>query len=237
MTNSILHPTRDDMQRVFDFMLACDVAEYGDPDSDLGDLTAQWDEADLSRDVWISLDPSGTLIGYALFSVTSAERCDLDTYVHRHISPPELWLRFYDLAVERFMQAVQAGECEPGAKFVTYINAENTHACANAQGYGFNDTKHHFRMQIDFETPYPVPQTPSGCHINTYTEDAEDELFNLIVSTFDWEGVVAFDRETWKKQVFRGGRADLNDFFLLRREGRLVGAALCYDEGELIWLK
>ncbi len=237
MTTSILHPTRDDLQRVFDFMLACDVAEYGAPDSDLGDLTAQWDEADLSRDAWISLDPAGALNGYALFSVTSAQRCDLDTYIFKPENPQELWQALYDLALVRFHEAIAKAECQPGAKLVTYVNAANGAAVRNAGEYGFKDTKHHFRMQIDFEAPYPAPEIPAGCQVGTYTEDAEEELFNLIVSTFDWEGSVDFDREIWKKQVFRGGRADLKDFFLLRRDGRLVGAALCYDEGDLIWLK
>ena len=237
MTTSILHPTRDDLQRVFDFMLACDVAEYGAPDSDLGDLTAQWDEADLSRDAWISLDPAGALNGYALFSVTSAQRCDLDTYIFKPENPQELWQALYDLALARFHKVVYKAECQPGAKLVTYVNAANGSAVRNAGEHGFKDTKHHFRMQIDFEAPYPAPEIPAGCQVGTYTEDAEEELFNLIVSTFDWEGSVDFDREIWKKQVFRGGRADLKDFFLLRRDGRLVGAALCYDEGDLIWLK
>lgn len=227
----IQHPNKNDLERVFQFMLACDIADFGAPDSDLGDLTDQWDEADLTTDAWISLDVNNELNGYALFSISSDTRCDLDTYVNSKTSPQELWAAFFDLAIARGKEAA------PNTSLVTYVNGRNTYACETAESCGFLVEKYHYRMQIDFSEPYPAPVWPSQYRLATYTEAAEMELFNLIVSAFDWEGVQPFDHPTWKKQVFRNGRINPDDFILVWYKEKLVAAALCYNEGDLVWLK
>lgn len=221
-----------DLNRIFNFMLACDVAEFGAPDSDLGDLTDQWNEADLSKDAWISTNENGEVDGYALFSVTTNSRCDLDTYIHPNNSPFAQRGYFFDQAISRFQEAASEG-----SNLVTYINAHNKIACEEAERHGFVVKKYHARMQMDFSEPYPEPQWPAGYQLLPYTEDAEMELFNLIINAFDWEGVQPFDHATWKKQVFRGGRINPEDFMLLRCEGKLAAAALCYNEDNMVWLK
>ncbi len=45
------HPTRDDANAILNLLIACDIAEYGEPDSSLEDLYKALDGFDLATDV------------------------------------------------------------------------------------------------------------------------------------------------------------------------------------------
>lgn len=229
-------PTPEDRERVFRFMLDCDVAEFGEEDSDPDDLADQWVEADLAADAWLALDPAGEICGYALFSISSNIRCDVDLYVNaRAASTPSAELT--GLAVERFRQVVASGGVPPGCELVTYLNGLNTARRAEVETAGFVIEKYHYRMQVDFDGPVPAPELPEGFSLHAFTENDRRELYDLIVTAFDWGSAPFFTYEEWQKSVLRGGRFDPRYFILLRREDRLVGAGLCYDEGVRGWIK
>ena len=46
------HPTRDDANAILNLLIACDIAEYGEPDSSLEDLYKALDGFDLATDVF-----------------------------------------------------------------------------------------------------------------------------------------------------------------------------------------
>lgn len=43
-------PTVDDVQAIVNPMIACDIAEYGEPDSDIEDLLYDWQSINLEQD-------------------------------------------------------------------------------------------------------------------------------------------------------------------------------------------
>jgi hypothetical protein len=57
-------PTIDDAQRTHELIVRCDIQDYGEPDTDLSDLTFDWDRIDLPRDAWLVATPTGDLVGY-----------------------------------------------------------------------------------------------------------------------------------------------------------------------------
>ena len=54
----------EDAEIVFELMKRCEIAEYGEHDSDLEDLIHDWDSTDLSLETWLVHTPGGELIGY-----------------------------------------------------------------------------------------------------------------------------------------------------------------------------
>jgi hypothetical protein len=58
-------PNNDDVQTVYDLIVACDIAEYGEPDSTIGDLMDEWSSIRLERDAWLLYDKGDELVGYA----------------------------------------------------------------------------------------------------------------------------------------------------------------------------
>lgn len=232
----IQHPISEDLERVFNFMIACDIAEYGEPDSDIDDLSDQWSETDLTQDAWISIDHEGNLIGYTLLSDEINSRRYLDLYTNSSSTPREAIEALLDLAVERFRTLVDTDNKDT-VSLTLYANGLNISNRQVIESRGFEVEKYHYRMQMDFQAPYPAPAWPADYTLSSFTVQDERELFDLIVNAFDWEGVKLFTFEDWHKTIFRGGRFDPELFVMVRHSGRLVGAAICYDEESRIWLK
>jgi len=234
---NLQHPIPEDLDRVFNFMLECDIAEFGEPDSDKDDLADQWSEADLAADVWIASYESGELTGYALISDEFNGRRYLDLFLHAHWSPQGLAETLLDQAVDRFAALVRAGGSASGCILTAYANGLNPGIRAAYESRGFAVEKFHYRMQMDFTTPYPAPEWPVGFTLAPVTPADERALYALITNAFDWQGVQPLSFEDWHKQIFRGGRYEPEMFLMLHKGDELVGAAICYDEKPRIWLK
>jgi ribosomal protein S18 acetylase RimI-like enzyme len=234
---NIQHPTPDDLERVFNFMIECDIAEFGEADSDKDDLADQWSEADLTADAWIASNEAGELIGYTLLSDEFNRRRYLDLYLHTVRSPQGLAEALLDKALERFSDLVRSGGSAPECILTAYANGLNPGIRTAYESHGFTVEKFHYRMQMDFNAPYPATEWPAGFALAPVTPAEEKDLHALIISAFDWQGVEPLSFDDWHKQIFRGGRYDPELFLMLHREGQLVGAAICYDEDSRIWLK
>ena len=59
------HPTLGDARAVHRLMVACDIAEHGEPDTDLEDVLHEWRNLDLDQDAWLVEGSRGELLGYA----------------------------------------------------------------------------------------------------------------------------------------------------------------------------
>jgi ribosomal protein S18 acetylase RimI-like enzyme len=234
---NIQHPVADDLERVFNFMIECDIAEFGEADSDKDDLADQWSEADLGADAWIASNEAGELTGYALLSDEFNGRRYLDLYLHTGRSPHELAEALLDQALERFTSLVKSGGSAAECVHTAYANGLNPGIRTAYESHGFTVEKFHYRMQMDFSAPYPAPVWPAGFTLSPVTPAEEKDLHALIISAFDWQGVDPLSFDDWHKQIFRGGRYDPELFLMLHKEGKLVGAAICYDEESRIWLK
>ncbi|MBA4383824.1 MAG: hypothetical protein C0410_03745 [Anaerolinea sp.] len=234
---NLQHPTPEDLDRVFEFLIAFDIAEYGEEDSDKDDLTDQWSEADLANDAWISQDDEGRLTGYAILSEEYDHKRFLDVYALPLITPKALTETLYELGVERFQTLIKEGKSAANCTLTTFANGYNEAMCAVIQAHGFAVEKYHYRMQINFTEPFASPAFPSEYTLSKFTQGDEKELYELIISTFDWQGAHILPFEDWSKDIFRNGRFDPELFIMLRRDQKLVGAAICYDEESRIWLK
>lgn len=234
---TIQHPVMDDLERVHAFSLACDIAEYGEPDSDIDDLSDAWKESDLSSDAWLALDPAGEINGYTLLTRDSASKCTLDFYTNPETCPDGLPETLLDLGIERFKNLISTGEIELGGRLTLYSNGKNAGMCALIESRAFQSVMFHYRMQIDFGESYAAPAWPEGFVLSQFSESDEEDLYGLITEAFDWPGHEMPPFETWKKFIFRGGRFDPELFILVRMEGKLVGAAITYDEETRGWLK
>lgn len=254
----IRHPSHDDIDRVYDFGNACDIADYGEPDTDLGDLSDLWNEADLEKDAWIAVTYQGQIIGYALIS-GGAGRKFLDLYAHNTLTPTPLTeellqnceLRAAEwgnagvdhsqdpVASSQPIEAVSGSTTSSNlASSITGFAGEvNRRLCLAFENQGFCVYTYHYRMQMDFDGMLPFPEFPSGYQLSAYQPSDEQELYNLIESTFDWPGRSPNPIERWRSMIFRNGRYDPELFTMLRRDGRLVGASLALDERPRGWIK
>lgn len=228
----IVHPGADDFTRVLNFMRACDVAEFGEPDTDEGDTADQWQEADLQKDAWLAGTPAGDLCGYAILNSAGSRGLTFDMYTLSDATGLIVRDTLVDLVLERAKEMAVAP-----TTLTTYVSGFNPANRECMESRGFQVHTIHYRMQIDFPAPLPAIHWPAEYSLHCVTEQDEPELYTLINTAFDWPGRSPVTFDDWKKHLFRDGRYDPNYFFLVRKEGRLVAAALSYNEDSLGWVR
>ena len=230
---AIEHPKKEEIHDVFDFMCSCDTAEYGEPDSDYGDLEDQWKEADLHKDAWV-LKEDSKICGYSCVS-GEGDRYMLDFYAHMSLTPAAWKDRLIEPGCARVQE--MKGDRQEKVNLVAYSCVVNQRAGEALRRNGFTVHTWHYRMQIDFTGPVEAVQWPEDFEVRAYQESDEEELYHLIEATFDWQEHVMPPIDEWRKHLFRGGRFDPEYFVLVRKAGKLVGAALSYNEDTLGWIR
>jgi ribosomal protein S18 acetylase RimI-like enzyme len=224
------------LDEVFEFMVACDVATFGEADSSREDLEEQWGEMDLAQDAWIARDDKANLIGYA--SITAGNSgFTTDLFVHKRLSPDGIEDELMGKALNRGKELAIQLTPEKEVTLTGYAASVDERMQQVFEGNGFQRHTYHYRMQIDFEGAVEAPQWPPEYGLSNYMPSDEEELFQLIESTFNWEKHDPTTIESWRRSIFRGGRYDPEFFLMVRANGKLVGAALGFAEETGGWIR
>jgi ribosomal protein S18 acetylase RimI-like enzyme len=229
-------PKPEDVQTVFDLIVACDVAEYGEPDTDLEDIQSGWEDADLSKDAWLVSDDAGTLVGYAaVFS--RFDRFTFDTYIHPDHITAELRRGLLDLCEQRAQEMLQTEKLDSG-KAILYT-AHSNHALNQfVQEAGFSLEKYHYQMQIEMDAPPPAPNWPAGSTLRNFVPGKDDRAtFDFIQAAFDRPGRTPPSYEDWHSFMVAHQLFDPELWFLLLDGEETIGAALCFDYTQTGWVR
>ena len=229
-------PTMADAQAVLALMNACDIAEYGEPDSELEDFVFDWEAANLQRDGWLIEAADGSVAGYGFVSTWSGG-LDVQCVVRPDQQRGDLEDALLALAEQRAREMLAGTPSLPplARMYATHANAVMCRALADA---GFQPEKYHFRMQIDQTEPPLAPVWPAGCELRTIQPGLDDEpLFQFIQSAFARPGRTPQPFEEWRDYMMRADHFVPDLWFLLVCNGELVGAALCYDYESYGWVR
>ena len=229
------HPQSSEIDAVFAFMNALDTLEFGVADSSREDLEGDWEQLDLGRDAW-AVRKEGKICGFASLRGANG-RFMLDLYVHEVLTPPGWSDQLLIAGENRLVQLKQKDLNHDMYQLTVYASSVNSETNAILARKGYEVHSWHYRMQIDFSDQVDPVGWPEGFVVREFRQDDEAELYQLIQSTFDWGDRVTTPLETWRRLLFRGGRYEPELFMLVRKEGRLVGAALCYDESPTGWIR
>ncbi|MBG7609742.1 MAG: GNAT family N-acetyltransferase [Anaerolineae bacterium] len=231
------HPSVDDAPATLDLMIACDIAEYGEPDSSLEDLLHDWSLVELNQDAWLILTLDRQLIGYgAVFTDDDAYSFDFYTYPDYEDGKLQADLlaqceaRIYDdLAVDQ-----GKGEGKT-TSIISQVNTANRHVLERA---GYLPQKYYFRMQIDLEDMPTSAVWPADCALRPMVAKQDDAIvYNFIQAAFDQPGRTAPTFERWRDFMMRPDHFERDLWFLLFHQQELIGAALCYDYEEFGWVR
>lgn len=230
------NPLKENIDEVFQFMNLCDIAEFDEPDTSREDLEEQWSEIDVTHDAWLARNPQGQVIGYADVA-RNGETYQMDLYIHSNLSPDGLGDVLAQHCEDRIRELHAKRNAESIPVLVGYATRTNPRLQQIYEKFGFERVNYHFRMQIDLPEPVAPPQWPAQYQLDTYCDTDEKELYQLIESAFNWPGHVTQSLESWRRHIFRDWRYDPQYFILVRDSGKLVGAALSYNEGVHGWIR
>jgi ribosomal protein S18 acetylase RimI-like enzyme len=234
----IRHPTFDDAQETLDLMIRCEVNEYGQPDSDIEDLTFDWKRMDLRHDAWISLTPGGDLIGYAgVIPHNKGFQYSffVDPGVERGL---ELAISLLERCEVRGRVLASEFDQEEEVNARSYIAEVNQRDGEVMRLAGFECIMHHFQMQIELDGNPPSPVWPEGISVRTAITGKDDRvIYDLIQTAFERPGRPPHPFGDWKAFLMRADIYEPDLWFLAVTDKEIVGACLGFVYPDLGWVR
>jgi mycothiol synthase len=228
-------PTAADLQRTHELIVRCDVAEYGEPDTDLDDLAFDWDRIDLARDAWLVATPTGDLVGYGAVIRWRTE-LEYAIYVDPSRAGQELDQAILARCEARGRVIAQACAEEMVAKCYVPHTSQRKHEIV--RDAGFRLVKYHFQMGIRLDEPPPPPIWPVGVSVRTAAPEQEGRAIHcLIEAAFARPGRTATTFDEWTGLMIRADILNPGLWFLAVAGKEIVGACLCFAYPELGWVR
>lgn len=231
----IRHPVAEDAQAVVDLMIYSDIAEYGEPDSDLGSLADQWSKINLDQDAWLAYTPEKQLVGYAAVDKID-RRFTFDLYRHPELAPARLVKHLLTLCETRAREQMGADAVDVTATiYVPEVNETNKSA---VHALGYKPERYHFGMRIQLDDPPAPPVWPVAVTLRNVVPDTDDRvLFDFIKIAFDRPGRPPFLFDRWHDFMMGASNFNPELWFLAYHEEDLIGAILCFEYPQYGWVR
>ncbi len=245
-------PRRDDLAGVVALMRACDVAEFGRPDTDDADVLAEWDGTGfvLADDARVAVEP-GDPPG------TAAER--IVGYAHtfeKHIQvmvDPDGNGRGIGTALREFAearalqqattQAARAAGGEPAASEAIEVTVWQAPRRSNGTAHrlleaaGYTRGHHYAEMETELTDDMPAPIWSQGVSVRTFEIGRDTAachaLQNLAWAQYKTYEPVSFER--WA-DLLREPDFDPSLWFLAEERDTLVGMCLSREYEDQAWI-
>ncbi len=226
-----------DADRVLDLMRRCEIAEYGEHDSDLVDLHQDWSQMDLATDGWLVTTPSETTLGYAAV-IPRGKEVQVDVYVDPAWSASDLGQELLSRCIDRVWETLPAQASSQEVVVRAYIAHVNERDAEILQAAGFSCVEHHFQMQALLDASPPDPRWPSGVVVRTAVPGRDDrKIYELIARAFRRPGEPPTPFEEWQSGMMGAELFDPDLWFLAEQGTEMVGACLCFCYPDLGWVR
>jgi mycothiol synthase len=231
-------PTPDDLQPVVDLFVASEIEQFGEPQTDSGEVRDFWRQMDLSADAWVVTDASGTPIAYADVNRHRPVQLEAWAVVDRTWRRRGIGSRLLALAEERASEMVDRAPAGARVGLGVWVNAQVPGFGAFARRHGFEAARRFWRMRIDMgDEPPDPPRWPEGIAVRTF-EPGRDERATFEASEEAFEdhwGHVPNEFAEWLKRT-EGDSFDPTLWFLALDGDTIVGTSLCGTYLEIGWV-
>jgi mycothiol synthase len=232
----IRHPSAEDIQATLEFMVACDIAEFGESDYVLEELSDQWSGIDLNQDAWLVISPAGQMIGYAIV-LRKDNAFTFDFFVHPALAPDGLTRHLLEMCASRANKQLPGGAGAPAtASFI--VSQRNLANQQVADRLGYQPYKYHLVMQVTLKELPCLPVWPEGITLRNAAAGQDDRMiYELIQAAFDRSDRVPPSFESWHENMMEASIFDSNLWFLAFHGEDLVGAVLCFEYPLQGWVR
>jgi mycothiol synthase len=234
-------PDPEDGPAIVDLMNTCDVADRGNPDSTLEDLTANWalPRFDRLRDSWMVTAPDRSVAGYA-WVWDRVPHIDLqgDVYVHPDHRELRLEDRLLDRMEERGREHRTAAPRDKPVLLALFAPPSSSLA-QQLVSRGYARVRTFLRMTIELSAGWPDPPRPEGIVVRPYRPGVDERpIHHAIEEAFaDHFRFAPESHEDWLARRVEHPEFDPS-LWLVACEGKeVVGAILPYQFGGLSWVR
>lgn len=235
---ALRRPTMGDLEAVVELFVANDIAEFGEPDTDLQETRDFWREQDLANDAWLVTDAGGTPVAFAEVSRERGVRIEGWVGVHPDWRRRGIGSYLADLVEAR---AVELVSLAPEGTEVTqraWVNAHEQGVRNFVARRGYQPVRRFWRMGIEMsDEPPETPRLPAGITIRAFVPGADERAtWQASEEAFtDHWGHVPMAFEEWVKRT----KADTFDpglWWLAMDGDEIAGTALCVTYLEMGWI-
>jgi ribosomal protein S18 acetylase RimI-like enzyme len=222
MTVSYERPRPEEIEAVFDLIVRCDIAEYGEPDTEFSDLKHEWSRMDIEQDVWLAKTESDEIIGYAAL-IPSKDELHFDVKSDPGYEQSDLLTEMLDRCEERAREIARERDIS-GHTFLAHVNRRGADVFKNA---GFRYLKSYYQMHIDLDGTLAQPIWPEGVSVRTAVPEEDNlEIYQVVQIFFGREDTGEPTFEQWRSHMIRPDTYDPDLWFLAMVEDSIVGACL-----------
>ena len=172
-------PTMEDATNVVALMVAHDIAETGEADSSVEDLTADWTlpHFELSRDAWLVIGPDHRVAAYA-WSWDKKQHVEIqgDYYVHPDFREEELDEPILDRLAARALEHRGSAPKDATVVLRLFNHTKDRARAARLRARKFERVRTFFRMSIDLTGRMSEPRWPSGIVPRRYRPGVDDQV-------------------------------------------------------------
>ena len=226
-------PRLADAPDVADLMRACDIAAYGEPDTDLNDVLDDRNAPhfDLARDAFILEGPAGAIVGFA--GTRPRAHGDFDGYFFVRPGNPVAALGPALIeAVEGRVREAGGGETVSLGFFIGSVETLERELLADM---GYRDARIFFRMRIDLAPRTAPAPALAGLEIRALRLGEDDRVLHATLEESFAEHFRHSPRTFEEWWALRTSHASFDPgLCLLAWDGtRAAGALFAYDFGDL----
>lgn len=228
-------PTMDDIQAVTELFVACDIADYGEPDTTEEQVRTRWQmpSHNLAADSWLVIAPDGQIVGYSGVAHDIPERMRTSPRVYPHYR--DLGIRAYLLSLAEARAHQLVSEARPGAR-VTLTNwfaDVDEGAKRLLERAGYTPVRGHWQMEIELQQLPSMPLWPEGITLHIFRQGQERAVFDAMDEAFqDHWGHIPGQFEMWMRWTLEQKDFDPSLWFIAFDGDEIAGMSLCeYERG------
>jgi mycothiol synthase len=222
MAARLQRPSQEDIEVVFQLILRSDIAEYGEPDTELSDLQHTWNLIDLDQDAWLMKDWGGEIIGYGAL-VPSRGEIRFEVYIEPEKADRQVMAALLSQCEDRARRIAQEGPVA-GHTFLAHVNLRDKEVFLDA---GFAYVKSYYQMHIELQDTLKAPVWPEGVQVRIAVVGKDDkEIYQVVQTAFERPEDEQPSYEQWREHMIRPDTYDPALWFLAIAEDRIVGTCL-----------
>ncbi|MEK6221026.1 MAG: GNAT family N-acetyltransferase [Chloroflexota bacterium] len=236
---AVRRPIVEDIAAVLELAVSCDIAEHGEPDTELDEIQTDWEAVDLEKDIWLVHNHEDVLIGYGKVSF-EWEKFYIDFFTHPHLDTGDLARQLVQQCNSRAQEKLTEMKDADEKEAILYVSHVNENGRQAVETVGFKVKKLFYRMQIQItEAPASV-EWPADTELRKFELDKHGKATHAFINqSFDWPGRTGKPStyKNWSKFMTRPEIFIPEIWFLLFHQDEIIGAALCFEYPETGWIR
>lgn len=231
-----------DLNAVADLVVACDIADTGQPDFSCDELLVDWRRGGfvVDTDAWVVCSPQGKMVGYGdVWDDGKLCRMNPNTCVH----PEYRGLGIGRALLRRAEEWANRSRAAPGSRgpaiLNQYVGHTNSAALVLMESEGYRPVRYHWSMQINMEVEPSPPSYPTGLIARNFIPDQDDRIAHRAIQDAfeDIWGHEPHSFEDWELFIPKRVGFDPRASFLAFDGPEIAGAVMSFDYAPRGWIR